>query len=401
MAEGSDGFEIGVASVDITPPVGVELAGYGSRKGKASVAVGHPLRAEAMVVKGADGAMWALLTSDIIGYNREIVTAVRQRVADQMGLRPDAILISGTHTHSAPSLRKKYDNELDEYPRELEQRLADVIVRAAGSLSPGTFEVAWTQAPDLAHNRRVVHDDGTAENEWLDADGDHTGYFDPDVLLVAVRRSDGTRDALIVNYGCHPVVLGPSSLEISADYPGYLKDMLEKEDVARTVMFALAGGGNINPRVCIQVGAEFPKKMGETLAQVVLDAVDDLKEVAAGPVASSSQTLTFRSERDWGEDSGRQKGEPLETEIMALRAGDLAVVSLPGELFSEYAAMLREASPVPETVVVSLANDSVGYLPLDEALPQGGHEVLHRGASEGVEQPIMEAARRVFKEIEG
>ena len=62
----------------------------------------------------------------------------------------------------------------------------------------------------------------------------------------------------------------------------------------------------------------------------------------------------------------------MKTEVVALRAGDLALVSAPGELFSD--PRFRELSPVPHNLVVSLANDSVGYLVTDEAQPQGGLE---------------------------
>ena len=401
MAEGASAFEIGVATIDVTPPLGVVLAGYGPRKGVASGG-GHPLRAEALVCKGADDA-WALVTSDVIGYPGEMVQRIREEVAAKVPLKPEAILISGTHTHSGPSALGTYRPTLGEidhkYRKEFEPRIARVIVEAFNAAAPGSFEVAWTEAADLAHNRRVIDADNKCENVWLDEEGRHTGYFDPAVMLVAVRRDDGRRDVLLVNYGCHPVTLGPRSLDISADYPGYVKDLIESENPGLTAMFALAGAGNINPRLCIQVGAEHPKKMGERLGRIVLDAMSELKALASGPVASSRQAWSFISKRDWAEGSGRKKGEPIETEIMALRAGDLALVSLPGELFSQYAAMLRKASPVPATVVVSLANDSTGYLPVDAAVPQGGHEVTHGAATEGIEQSLIETAGKAFKAV--
>ncbi|MBN2582489.1 MAG: neutral/alkaline non-lysosomal ceramidase N-terminal domain-containing protein [Planctomycetes bacterium] len=396
-------FQIGVATVDITPPLGVLLAGYGPRKGTASE-VGHPLRAEALVCRGDDGRAWALLTSDVIGYPYEMVQRIRREVAAQVPLKPEAILISGTHTHSGPSALSTYNEKLGDadhaYRREFEPKIVKVLVDAFKAARPGSFEVAWTKAPDLAHNRRVIDDSlGTCENVWLDEQGEHSGYFDPTVMVLAVRREDDRRDAMLVNYGCHPVTLGPRSLAISSDYPGYLKDALESERPGLTVMFALAGGGNINPRHCIQVGAEHPKQMGEALAGIVRGAVAKLKPLPGGPVVSSRQPWSFTSCREWPEASPRKKGRRLETEIQALRAGDLAVVSLPGELFSQYAAMLRKTSPVSATVVVSLANDSTGYLPVDEALPQGGHEVVHRSAAEGIEQSLMATAGKAFAGI--
>ena len=64
----------------------------------------------------------------------------------------------------------------------------------------------------------------------------------------------------------------------------------------------------------------------------------------------------------------------LRTELMGLRAGDVSMVSVPGELFSEYVQYFREHSPFPATVVLSLGNDYVGYFPTDAANREGAYE---------------------------
>ena len=284
------------------------------------------------------------------------------------------------------------------YCAELEKRLAQVAVEAWQAARPGGFETAWAEAPHLASNRRVRRPDGTWENEWQDPDGKHTGYFDPAVLLVGVRRPDGKLDALLVDYGCHPVTLGLQSLRISADYPGYMKDYLEARRVAGTAMFALAGGGNINPRRCIMVGAEHPRGMGEELGRVVAEAVGKLDPSADGPVCVGSQVWKILSNRPWPKGSGREQGKEIETEIQALRAGDVCLLAIPGELISEYTALFRGAAPLPHVAVVSIANDSVGYLPTDDAIPQGGHEVRF-SAGGGIQESLLNHAAKALAKI--
>src|SRR5512143_3708265 len=95
-------FHIGVAAIDVTPPLGVRLSGYGSRK-EGAKGLDHRLRAEALVCTSGKET-WALVTSDIIGYPRDFVLRVRKSAAKKAGLKPDAILISGTHTHSGPGI---------------------------------------------------------------------------------------------------------------------------------------------------------------------------------------------------------------------------------------------------------------------------------------------------------
>ncbi len=399
------GYDIGTAATDITPPLGVRLAGYGTRP-RVADGVGHRLRAEALVCKGGDGG-WAVVTSDLIGYPRDLVTAVRERVAERTGLPAEAVMITATHTHSGPSGVRTYSGGDDlaqvdlDYRPWLEERLVELVAAADAAAEPGRFEVAWTDAPPLASNRRVESNDGVWSNEWRDPDGKHPGYVDPSVMLVGVRREDGRLAALLVNYGCHPVTLGPRSIKISADYPGYLKDLLEARHRGMLAMFALAGAGNVNPRTCIQVGARYPRAMGESLGEAVLEAIGRLHPLAPGPVAVCSRPWRLVTNREWRGVPDRQKGETIETEVMALRAGDLALVSVPGELFSEYVALFREAAPLPETAVISIANDSVGYLPVDAAHGQGGHEVNHAATTDPIEETLQQHVRDALQGLMG
>lgn len=399
----SAGLLIGMATCDITPPIGATLVGY---KPRTSDSLAHPLRAEAMVVKdAASGAAWVLVTTDTIGYPREYVAQVRARIARRTGLAPEAMVISGTHTHSGPatvSFGSKEITDLDvRYLNELQDKLVEVVAAAVAAAKPGTLETAWTEAPTLGSNRRIQGPDGKWINEWNDPDGKHPGYFDPAVLLAAVRRPGGAIDALLVNYGCHPVVLGPQSLAISADYVGYMKDALEASGKIATAAFALAGGGNINPRVCIQVGAEYPKAVGEKLAAIVLAAIDKLRPVTAGRVASHQVVWNITRTRDAMKRKDRpntRTGDTVATVIQAFRAGGLGLVSMPGELFSEFSKWLREAGPTRDTLVVSLANDYVGYLPTDEAQAQGAYET-NMAPAEGLEKPLLAAAGKALKAI--
>lgn len=130
-------------------------------------------------------------------------------------------------------------------------------------MCPGSFEIAATKAARLGHNRPVI-ENGVCRDEWEDLAGTHTGFFDSTVLLIGVRRTDGRLDALVVNYGCHPVTLGPKNLQISADYVGCLKDEIEHNGGVGTTMFALSGAADINPRAAIRTGKETPQTMGSS-----------------------------------------------------------------------------------------------------------------------------------------
>ena len=391
---------IGVARRDITPPVGSVLVGYHSR---ISRSVGHPLRAEALVVRhGPRG--WALVTSDLCALSRPFVLGIRQRVRTRIPIAPEAIMIAADHTHSGPAanLAGWVQGHPDrEYFGALAEALVDVIVEAWTTAAPGTLEAATAAAPGLASNRRVQDARGQWTNAWQDPEGTHTGYFDPTVTLTGVRRPDGLLDALLVTYGCHPVVLGSRSLAISSDYCGYLKDALEEDGTAGTVLFGVAGHGDVDPRVCVQESKSAVRKMGRGLAAIVRAATGSLEPLAIGGVSARIEPWRIVRTRALGDTPEQQfirlmsAGDVFDTEVMALRAGDLAIVGLPGEALGEIAAAVRRASPFAHTVVLSLANDTVGYIPTDAVQRQGAHEANYAPA-EGMEGPVLEKARTVL-----
>lgn len=369
----------GVATVDITPPLGVTLWGYNPRMADS---VDHALRAEALACEAGAGG-WILVSADVGAFSQPLTRRVREDVARRTGLPADAVMLAATHTHSGPHVTDALwceRSELEsEYFRQLCAGLADVAERAWRERTPGQLVHARTFAPTLAHNRRIQYSNGTWDNEWRDPEGRHTGYYDPAVELLGVRRPDGALATLLVNYGCHPVCYNQQNQAISADYVGHLKDALEAGGDVKTAMFTVSGHANVDPRFCVQTLPEVVRRMGEDLAAIVHEAIPRLAPVAGAGAAATCEPWEFHT--TWTI-SGRMAiyfpyaghGDPVQTSFAALAAGDCALLGVPGEAVSEYREKLRARSPFGTTLLVSLANDFVGYLPTDEILAQGAYE---------------------------
>lgn len=360
------GLRIGVASIDITPPVGILLGGYRER---ASTSIGHRLRAEALVCE-QQGVRWALVVAEALGFPATFVDEVRRDITRRCGIPASHILVTATHTHSAPLSHPETlvpGTREAAYRRTLGERLATVVARAMRRARPGSLEATTCTAPEWGHNRRIRTSDGTWSNAWEDRQGTHTGFFDPTIQLLGVRRDDGSLDALLVTFGCHPVTLGPQSLAISGDYVSYLKDALEEGGLVRTALFGIAGHANINPRICIRRSPIHARRMGRALARRIAAALPTLRPVDPGPLGACL--------RPWRIPPGPTRRKGTETSVMALRAGGAGIVAVPGELFSEYVAWFQANSPCTPTIVLSFGNDYLGYLPTDAAVQEGAYEV--------------------------
>jgi hypothetical protein len=372
-------MRFGIASQSITPPVGVTLWGYNPRP---STWVEHSLRAEAIACEGGGGG-WILVCADVGAFSGPLARVIRADVAAATGLPPEAVMITATHTHSGPHVTDALWCERSPlesaYFQDLRTKLTQVAQAAWQTRSPGELLHAQTMAPDVGANRRVQREDGTWTNEWSDPEGRHTGYYDPTVDLLAIRRENGELDALLINFGCHPVCYNSRNQGLSGDYVSYLKDALEAQGAAKTVLFTVSGHANIDPRDCVQNDAAVTRRVGEHLAEHVRAALPRLSPVAAGPAAASHEPWAFAT--NWAV-SGRMDiyfphaaaGSRVETLVSCIAVGDCALLGLPGETVSEYRGKFIRLSPFGITLLVSLANDFIGYLPTDEILDQGAYE---------------------------
>ena len=98
----------------------------------------------------------------------------------------------------------------------------------------------------LGFNRRKVTN-GIAKMWWRNAEKLPSHPVDPTVNVVRISDAQGKVRGVLVNYACHPSVLGPANLEYSADYPGALKRYVESQLPGALCLFVQGGAGDINP----------------------------------------------------------------------------------------------------------------------------------------------------------
>jgi hypothetical protein len=173
-------------------------------------------------------------------------------------------------------------------------------------------------------------------------------------------------------------------------------------------IFAIGAAGNINhwdvKRAGPQRGLDEAQRIGEVLGAAVLKAWTELLPVDAPKIRAVSANLELPVPHVSEEDiaamrkvlatppgpnvdftlervrasriiaQGGMAGKPIATEVQAIAVGDLAFVGVPGELFVELGQQIQAASPFRHTVIVELANDSIGYIPTRAAFDEGGYE---------------------------
>ena len=248
-------FRVGVAEVDITPPARFPMAGYYHER--LSDGVIDPLKAKAIVFRDGQTAA-AMVVCDLIGIASDLTIAVRERASEKTGIPPANIVISATHSHTAPDYMKelylKLGNEKQdplraEYIEKLINGPVDAIVQAHTKAKPATLTSgSATQQTPLAFNRRFVMRDGSVKT-WMNFENPEVvraaGPIDPQISLLTICDESGKATGILSNFALHLDTLG--GMKWSADYPFFIEQTLRKVNGPGLVsIFGTGCCGDIN-----------------------------------------------------------------------------------------------------------------------------------------------------------
>jgi len=417
-------IRVGVATADITPPLGTHLSGSGMGDHRPAREVLDPLHARAIVFASGDRRV-AIVTLDITIVTADYTARIRAAISDATGIPPDAIMVHAIQTHSAPSLgyfMLDPDFPLEttpetEYLRGCERAYADfaadaaarAAIRAAETLQPVRLGLGRGIVGDQAFNRRGVRRDGAiimpkplgravqplgiTELCYLE------GPIDPEVGVIALRRaSDHAPLGCLVNFACHPTHHGGGN-DFSGGYPAALCAELQAGGWPEA-LFLNGACGNVHDADPARGGQGLPPaEIARLLAGDVQACTAGIAYVEDLPLARRTRhiSLEFRDLSDAeirGAVPGAQRFNTNEVydslitnlvakirregrqhaELQAFFLGDVALAAVPAEYFVEYGLDIKERTWPRRTLVVSCANGMVGYLPTREAFARGGYE---------------------------
>ena len=353
-------FRAGVARIDITPPVGHVMGGYEARKLPAT-GTHDSLYATVLVIESADTSL-ALVTCDLRSF---VSTRVGELAKQKFGVK--TTILSVSHTHSGPLT---WEARTPWYG-EAEDKMVEAIGKAKAAMFPASIEVA-TGHIYLGFNRRKVVD-GQATMWWRNADRLPSHPLDPTVNVLLVKDADSKTRAVLVNYACHPSVLGPDNLRFSADYPGAMKRYVESQVPGATCLFVQGGAGDINPyrdkEPVNGQGFQAVDEMGQALGKYVVSIMGRGRPV----------TGTFRTTSEITEVKNRWRpAEKIPIGWTAGAIGDsLCFAAFPGEPFIEHQITFREKAECTNAMLFGYSYSAggvwAGYIPTILASVEGGY----------------------------
>ena len=378
----------GFATADLTPPLGLEMGGFGMNLERKGEAVHDSLLARAVVLE-LDHRKVAIVGCDLGGIRAAIVATTRALIHDATGIEPQRVMIGATHTHSAPVAASwiGVGKEDPGYVSALPGKIAQAVIDANARL----------ETVDLAYGEAAV--DGVARNREYPG-----GPLDPKMRVLKVTLDGGKLAGFIANYSVHPVVMAEKTRLYTGDLTGVAANKITQAFPGSVGIFLQGSCGDINPIYAHMPQEESLEKLellAGRLAGFIHGALDRSEAFRVGaldmitkmidlPQVTAQKDLVLErklSAERWLKDPGlpldlrrdvqfrldsakavlaRFERPPLDqkiAEIQAARIGSVILLANPGETFQVFGKRAAEAFPKYHVLVAGYANDYVGYIP--------------------------------------
>ena len=410
-------YTAGIARRIVTPPWGVELAGLGYYLERTWERVRDDLNATALVLSDERGVSVALVAVDMMYNDREFVRTVRDQIAAHTDLLPGSVCINFSHSHNAPTAGfiRGAGQQNAEYLKFAAGQTATAAILAWRSRQPAKLYTGWAELSGVTYNR-------TREN----------GPVDARVSVLSAEGNKGETLALAVNFHGHPCVHTDEDFRaVSRDVPGEVVDQLEAALPGATALYLQGTCGDVNffstarrhvparaltavtltalaqarpvERSGVQVitrSIDLPTRRwtleevmqerqegsyrlqtGDTtgwlngIARAVVNQPQRLPERYAGSVERAVAAVS-RFAVEWTDQvlpDLDTRPDALETEVQAIRVGDVYFAAHAAELFSTLGLDLRHRWPHDDLFVLGYSNGSIGYMPDEYDIARRGY----------------------------
>jgi hypothetical protein len=405
----------GVAREDITPPVGIYARNWGAAKHDVAEGVHRPLTATALTMKSANGGKPLVLVAVDLGWWKSFddERGVRAALVDSLKLDASRVMINCSHTHSGPAMSREDKDQpggalIGPYLDTLRDAVLRAVRRALETEAPGTLTWA-TGRCDLAVNRDLRD---PSRDRWI------TGFnpsasADDTVLVGRVADVEGKTRGVIVNYACHPTTLAWENKLLSPDYPGAMRELVEKQSPGALCLYLHGPSGDVAPRQGYVGDPETADRNGRQLGYAALSALEGMLPPRtqlefAGVVESGAPLATWKrkartpsgalgatqvdvelllkedlpsaaeieaklkacDDRVMAERLRRKlrvrrlvgDGRSAKVPLWAWRVGDGYFIGQPNEAYTQLQTELRRAFPGRAIMVMNLVNGGIGYL---------------------------------------
>lgn len=434
---------IGVARVDITPPVGIFARNWGAATHDVADSIHRPLTLTAVTFRTGDEPPLILIDADLGFWTAlDRFQSLHARLLEELKLDSARLIFAMTHTHASPHLCHSTPGMaggelLDEWIETLGPAAIRAVREAFRNEEPSTLEWHWGKC-QLAATRDLLDPADPSRricgfNPEVPAD---------DTLLVGrICGRAGAVRAVIANYACHPTTLAWSNHAISPDFIGAMRETIEAAHPGARGVYLHGASGEMAPRYQYVGDASVADRHGRQLAYSVLATLEDMEAPGTrlafeGVMESGAPLAVWRpqpatpstalaaiestvalplkadlptyqeldeqfrrcEDRALAERLRRKRdirrilghGTAFALPVWAWRIGDAVFVGCMAEAYSQAQTELRAKFPGLHLVVMNLINGTIGYLTPADRYGENLYQVWQSPFAEGCLERYIE-----------
>lgn len=444
-------YSLGYSRVNITPTYSVPLGGYGNTEERMSEGLLSYLYTTCIALTDAQGDTVLMFQNDLEGTYEVILDNIRLSISQKVGVPQENILVSATHTHSAPDYVNAKVESTSTYCTDLgnwmtqaaEEALADR--KELTGLSSGSITVP---VHTLNFTRHYTTEAGivVGDNFGDLVNSPYTGHVrdaDSQLQLIRFQRKDATPITLM-NWQTHPHRAGGGKqYDMTADLVGALQEEYTKKTGDLSIYF-IGASGNINPSSRItkeNITKDF-REQGKALAAYAVECfnnnlmerqigdvqiknhtyvgtvnhtedhkVANAQKVQAEWTANNNFTAAVQLANKYGINSPyhangiinkSKMGATYDVKMCAISIGDsIGFVTAPFEMYSELGEFIKENSPYESTIVITMCNGHLGYVPSEIGYDYNSYGANTGRFIKGTGEAMAQVYVDLLKELHG
>jgi neutral ceramidase len=415
----------------ITPGRDMSLGGYGNRNysGFGNSGVLDELYARALSLKYKEDEL-ILVTLDLCVMTTLQSDVIRNEISQSLGIPKSNIMISCSHTHSGPVLSlseyalraisydiekiEQIESQIETYFSMLKRTIVRIcniahIQKLPGKAYSSTFKGV------LGYNRRYLEKNDQGEikasslfNLWKNPKKRPNGIIDDEIPILMIEQEktnsednylnpSGNNRIILFSVPYHAVVMSSNNWWVSADYPGTAKKCLEEIFGQGTKAMFLAGAcGDTHPMISTQDNTNAVKIIGNAIGYGVAVALAQRENVFVNELKAAeyvyideNYAVPDNNNEDYAKllEVFKKRGVAKDKMICYMphdgrvitqifKIGEAAIIGVSAECFTKLGMELRNRLPYKQTLISTVTNGNVSYLPVPEAFEQGAYEVI-------------------------
>ncbi|RLF04021.1 MAG: hypothetical protein DRJ60_07715, partial [Thermoprotei archaeon] len=335
---------------------------------------------------------------------------IREDIEGSVEINKENIMVTATHTHAGPDgifkepIFASISTPNEHLISDIKVKIKQSILNAVRKRKTAEVRVGKIIVEGASANRRVKN-----------------GPVDKQLISMRFDDNTGKMISAIINFACHPTVLDASNLLISADYPGYALSLIEKVKSGSVTLFLNGAAGDVSTRyVRCESSFREAERIGNIVGSYALISLETSNKIDVSEIEMDRKYVDVRVRRFPLDEEINQmisraeamynalikskassadlrraavvyetlknikkyidrlrplEGKTIKIEVQVLAFGDkVAIVGIPGEMFTEMGMKIKENSPFEITIISGYTNGYIGYIPTPEAYESLSYE---------------------------